>query len=514
MKLIEKTIVAGSMIAVLGNSLSAADRPNVLLIYGDDVGYGDVGAYGAKLIPTPNIDKLAKQGLMFTDAHCSSATCTPSRFSLLTGLSAFRSRVHILRGDAKLSIPTNKLTLPKLFKKAGYQTAAIGKWHLGLGAGRTPTDWNKDVKPGPLEIGFDYSFLMPATTDRVPCVYLENHNVVNLDPNDPITVSYGKALPVSDSVTNYPDGKKDRSAMTFYKSTQGHNNSIINGIGRIGYMTGGKSALWKDEKISKDMLAKTKEFISKTQSEKKPFFVYFASQCIHVPRVPSPEFVGKTKLGYRGDSMVEFDWVTGQLMKFLKDKGLDQNTIVIFSSDNGPVYDDGYDDGSKVRTSTKESDNGHDGSGPYRGGKYQIYEGGTRVPLIVRWPGHITPGEVSTALISQTDFLASFADLLGVKISEKDSVDSRNYLQALLGKDKVGAKYIIEDGQRTLALRMGDWKYIAPTHSKKKKAKKDRLYNLKKDVGEQHNVIDANPEIAKDMKKTLNQYISNGRMRK
>jgi arylsulfatase A-like enzyme len=301
--------------------------------------------------------------------------------------------------------------------------------------------------------------------------------------------------------------------MTFYKSSHGHNNSVINGIGRIGYMSGGGAALWKDEKISKDMLAKTEEFISRTQAENKPFFIYFASQCIHVPRVPSPEFVGKTKLGYRGDSMVEFDWITGQLIKFLKDKGLDQNTIVIFSSDNGPVYDDGYDDGSKVHTSTKESDNGHDGSGPYRGGKYQIYEGGTRVPLIIRWPGHIKPGGVSTALVSQTDFLASFADLLGIKISENDSVDSRNYLQTLLGKDKVGAKYIIEDGQGTLALRMGDWKYIAPSHSKRKN-QKARLYNLKKDVGEQYNLIDKNPEIAKDMKETLNQYIINGRMRK
>ena len=512
MNFTQKTLIAGTALTALGNLSFAAEKqqkPNVLLIYGDDVGYGDVGVYGSKLIPTPNIDKLAAQGLMFTDAHCSSATCSPSRFSLLTGSSAFRRQVRVLKGDAKLSIPTDKMTLPELFQKAGYITAVIGKWHLGLGDGDEPTDWNKDVKPGPLEIGFDYSFLIPATNDRVPCVYLENHKVVNLDPADPITVSYKK--PILGSI--YPNGKKNPEAMTFYKSTHGHNSSVINGIGRIGYMSGGKSALWKDEEITKDMLTQTKKFIDKTGD--KPWFVYFASQNTHVPRVPAPEFRGKTKLGYRGDAMVEFDWSVGELVAFLKKKGMYDNTIIIFSSDNGPVYDDGYDDGTVVHTSSKEVDNGHDGSGPYRGGKYQIYEGGTRVPLIITWPGHVKPG-VSNALISQTDFLASFADLLKVKIPEGSAVDSRNYLGALLGKDKVGAKYIIEHA-RLLALRMGDWKYIqAPQVNKKRKNKKTpkaQLYNLKTDIGEQKNVIDSNPEIAKDMKKTLDQYINTGKMK-
>ena len=347
-------------------------KPNVVFIYGDDVGYADVGIYGSKLIPTPNIDKLAAGGLQFTDGHCSAATSTPSRFTLLTGRLAFRNHIHILRGDAKLSIPTDILTLPKVFQKAGYTTSVIGKWHLGLGSGAVPIDWNTAVKPGPLEIGFDSSYLIPATNDRVPSVYLNGHHVVNLDKADPISVSFkgplsGKSKDGT-SVTTYPNARKNPEAMTYYKSTHGHNHSVINGIGRIGYMQGGKSALWNDEEMSDVLIDQTKNFIKKNKY--KPFFLYFASQDIHVPRVPHPRFHGKSKAGLRGDAMVQFDWSTGEIIKALKQNGVYENTIIVFSSDNGPVYDDGYDDGCKVRTSTKEMDQGHDGSGPYRGGKY------------------------------------------------------------------------------------------------------------------------------------------------
>ncbi|HSH10066.1 MAG TPA: sulfatase-like hydrolase/transferase, partial [Oceanipulchritudo sp.] len=226
-------------------TLAAGERPNVVLIYGDDVGYGDIGIYGAKMIPTPNLDRLAGEGLLFTDGHCAAATCTPSRYALLTGVHGFRDGIRILPPDAPLTIPTDALTLPRVFKQAGYTTGIVGKWHLGLGEQGVPTDWNGDVRPGPLEVGFDYSFLLPSTNDRVPCVYLENHRVVNLDPADPLYVSRNE-LSVPGS-TNYPDGLKDRSAMTYYPSSRGHDNSVINGIGRIGYMAGGKSALWDDE---------------------------------------------------------------------------------------------------------------------------------------------------------------------------------------------------------------------------------------------------------------------------
>jgi arylsulfatase A-like enzyme len=281
-------------------------------------------------------------------------------------------------------------------------------------------------------------------------------------------------------------------------------------------MKGGKSALWKDETMSETFLNKAKKFIA--DHKEKPFFIYFASQCIHVPRVPAPRFRGKTKLGYRGDSMVEFDWVTGEIMKTLDKYGLSKNTIVIFSSDNGPVYDDGYDDGTKTRTSTKETDNGHAGSGPYRGGKYQIYEGGTRVPFIVRWPGKITPG-VSNALISQIDLIASFADLLGVKLTPEEAPDSVDRLPVLLGKERKGAPYIFEqDNGRTKALRYGQWKYIpvpVANVKRRKRRKKEqvRLYNLAQDIGERKNLAGKNPEKVKELDELMKKLISSGGLR-
>jgi arylsulfatase A-like enzyme len=495
------------------------EKPNVVIIYGDDVGYGDVGAYGATLIRTPNIDALAKQSLRFTDGHCAAATCSPSRFSLLTGIHGFRNGVNILPPDAPLSIPTDILTLPKLFKQADYTTAVIGKWHLGIGAKGTPVDWNGDVKPGPLEIGFDYSFLLPSTNDRVPCVYVENHRVVNLDQEDPLFV--GKQKPDDPRSTIYPDGKTHRAAMTYYQSTHGHDNSVINGIGRIGYMAGGKSAIWNDETMADEFVDRAKSYIAANKD--KPFFLYFSSQDIHVPRAPHPRFQGKTDLGYRGDAMVQFDWTTGEILKALQQNGLDDNTIVIFSSDNGPVYDDGYDDGTTVHTSSAEVDQGHDGSGVYRGGKYQIYEGGTRVPLLIRWPKRIKPG-TSDALVNQIDFLTSFADLLGIEVPDDQAGDSRNALPAFLGQDPVGHSLMLEEA-KSLALRRGDWKYIAPKQpSQNAKRSGNRnaasaaktmgeLYNIKQDVSESTNVIDQHPEIAESMATQLQELVDAKRIR-
>ena len=485
--------------------MAEEQKPNVVIIYGDDVGYGDVGVYGSKMIPTPNIDKLAKAGLQFTDGHCTAATCTPSRFSLLTGIHGFRHGVRILPPNAPLLVPTDKLTLPKLFKKAGYNTAVVGKWHLGLGKKGTPVDWNKEVKPGPLEVGFDYSFLLPSTNDRVPCVYLENYKVVNLDPKDPLYV--GK-IPTDSKSTKYPDGKKNREAMTYYPSSHGHNNSVIRGIGRIGYMAGGKSALWDDETMADEFVKQAKKYIKEKAADAKkgkPFFLYFASQDIHVPRAPHPRFQGKTKLFHRGDAMVQFDWSTGQIMKALEENGLTENTIVIFSSDNGPVYDDGYKDGSVTKTSTKETDHGHDGSGPYRGGKYQIYEGGTRVPFIIRWPKKIKPG-VSNALVSQIDFLASFAKLLNIELKSGEAADSRDILKTFLGEDKKGLPYMLEEARRTVAIRKGKWKYIPGNKAKgkKKRGPKAQLYDLETDKGEQNNVISKYPKIAEELETLLN----------
>ncbi|OVE81875.1 arylsulfatase [bacterium M21] len=515
MKRIACRLAAAAVFAF--TAVIGSEKPNVIIIYGDDVGQGDVGVYGSKMIQTPNIDKLAAGGLTFTDGHCSAATCSPSRFSMLTGRHGFRNGVSILPPNAPLCIPTDILTLPKLFQKAGYHTGVVGKWHLGIGAKGVETNWNGDVKPGPLEIGFDYSFLLPSTNDRVPCVYVENHRVVNLDPADPLFVTRAAKAPAgAENSTVYPDGKKDRAAMTYYQSSHGHNHSVINGIGRIGYQWGGKKALWDDETMADEFVDQAKKYIKTNKN--KPFFLYFASQDIHVPRAPHKRFQGKTKLGYRGDAMVQFDWATGEIMNTLDEYGLTDNTIVIFSSDNGPVYDDGYKDGTTVKPSSKESDRGHDGSGIYRGGKYQIYEGGTRVPFIIRWPARIKPG-TSKALVNQLDFVASFAALLKIDLADNEAYDSRNTLAAYLGEDSVGLPYMIEEA-RGKALRRGPWKYIPVAKNKRKKknnkkatAKKAELYNLEKDPGEQKNVLDQYPEIQEEMDKLLQKLITQGRVR-
>jgi arylsulfatase A len=499
-------ITIGVVLATMASAASHS-KPNVVIIYGDDVGFGDVGVYGSTMIPTPNIDRLAKDGLRFTDGHCAASTCTPSRFSLLTGIHGFRHNARVLPPDAPLIVPTDKLTLPKLFQQAGYHTGVVGKWHLGIGDGVNPVDWNGDVKPGPLEVGFKSSFLLPSTNDRVPSVYLRNHRVVNLDPNDPLFVGKSKKEVDRPGSTAYPDGKKNRKAMTFYPSTHGHDNSVINGIGRMGYMAGGKSALWDDETISDEFVKAAGAYIAEHKDE--PFFLYFASQDIHVPRVPHPRFRGKTGLGFRGDAMVQLDWSVGEIMKALDENGLTENTIVIFSSDNGPVYDDGYDDGTTVMCSSEELDRGHDGSGIWRGGKYQIFEGGTRVPFIIRWPARIKPAR-SDALVNQIDLLASFAELLEIPLPEGEAVDSRSMLATFLGEDSTGQTFMIEESFG-LALRHNEWKYTRPVQPKWPAGRppiERALYNLNKDPGETSNVIADYPEMAELMEKQLDQMVN------
>lgn len=499
MKYLKQLVIALS--ATVSLNFASAQKPNVVIIYGDDVGYGDVGVYGSEKIPTPNIDRLAAEGLRFTDGHSSASTCTPSRFSLLTGIHGFRHGVRILPPNAPLSIPTDILTLPKLFNQAEYQTAVIGKWHLGIGEKDKPVDWNSAVKPGPLEIGFKSSFLLPSTNDRVPCVYLRDHYVVNLDSKDPLYVDALK-MPEAPHSTTYPDGETDRSAMTYYQSTRGHDNSVINGIGRIGFMAGGQSALWNDETMADVFINEAKRFIAKNKD--RPFFLYFASQDIHVPRAPHPRFQGTTQLSYRGDAMVQFDWSTGQILDALEANGLSENTIVIFSSDNGPVYDDGYDDGTTVRGFEEEVDRGHDASGLYRGGKYQIAEGGTRVPFIVRWPARINPG-VSHALVNQIDLLASLAALLEIDIPETEARDSQNTLSAFLGDDPIGRLHMIEESWH-IALRSGKWKYIPKG---KKSSQIGSLYNLDTDPSESNDLSENHPNIARDLDALLRHLSKN-----
>jgi len=484
--------------------LAAASRPNIVLIYADDLGYGDVGCYGAQRVKTPNIDRLATQGLRFTDAHSPSATCTPSRYALLTGQYAWRKKgTGVLPGDAKLIIDPDRMTLASMLRDGGYKSAAIGKWHLGLGL--EEIDWNHDIKPGPLELGFSTCFIMPATGDRVPCVYIRDHRIAGLDPNDPLSVSF------TNKVGNEPTGREHPELLRL-KPSHGHDMTIVNGISRIGYMAGAKAARWTDENIADVLTREAVRFID--QNKDGPFFLYFATHDIHVPRVPHPRFVGKTEMGARGDVIVELDWSVGEIMAALERNHLETNTLLIVSSDNGPVVDDGY------RDEAFEKLGDHRPAGPYRGGKYSIFEGGTRVPMIVRWPGRVQPG-TSAALVCHIDFLASFAALTGQDVPANAAPDSLNMLPALLGEDRKGRESLVEHAG-SLGMRKGEWKMIEPgkgnrfnrdTRTELGNAPAPQLYHVSGDAGETNNVAAEHPEIVQELTGLLREIRTAGRSR-
>ncbi|HVZ26493.1 MAG TPA: arylsulfatase [Sediminibacterium sp.] len=475
----------------------AQQRPNVIIIYADDLGYGDLSCYGATKIHTPHIDRLAKQGLRFSDGHCTSATCTPSRYGLMTGIYPWRKQgTGVLPGDAALIIDTAQATLPKIFKEAGYRTAIVGKWHLGLGTA-VEKAWNGWLTPGPNECGFDQSFIFPATADRVPTVFVENHRVVALDSLDPIAVNYHQ------KIGNDPTGKEHPELLKLLSSPgQGHDQTIVNGIGRIGYMSGGKRARWADEELSFTFLSKVQAFIS--QQSGQPFFMYYAATEPHVPRMPATIFKNKSGLGYRGDAILELDWTVGQILDLLDRLGIAKNTIVIFTSDNGPVLDDGYQDGAVTML------NGHTPAGKWRGGKYSAYEGGTRVPWLIRWPGKIQAG-VSTATISQVDLLRSFAAFLQIHVPGSEAKDSKDIMTSLLGKKKTGRDWLVEQGG-PIAIRKGNWKLILPhkgpffdklTHTEIGNMPDPQLYNLATDPGEKNNIADKYPDKVAELRKLL-----------
>jgi arylsulfatase A-like enzyme len=503
--------ILAALVICLAPFAHAADKPNIVILYADDLGYGDVGCYGATAVNTPNIDRLSREGLRFTDAHAAAATCTPSRYALMTGEYAWRRPgTGVLPGDAALIIAPTRTTLPSMLRKAGYATGAIGKWHLGLGE-KGKLDWNADIKPGPREIGFDYSFIIPATGDRVPCVYVENGRVANLDPKDPIQVSYDH------KIGNEPTGKENPELLKMLFS-HGHDMTIVNGISRIGWMTGGKAARWIDTEISDTLAKKGIGFIE--QHKDQPFFLYFATHDIHVPRVPHPRFAGKTALGPRGDVIDEVDDCFGQVLAALDRLKLADNTIVILSSDNGPVVDDGYKD------QAREKLDGHKPAGPLRGGKYTSWEGGTREPFIVRWPGHVKPG-VSDALVCQVDLLASLAALTNQSLAPETAPDSFNVLPALLGESKTGREVLIEQGG-PLAVRQGAWKLVVAQKAPPRKiALEDndrqpldtgaggglQLFNLADDLAETKNLADQQPDKTKELQEILRKARETGRTR-
>lgn len=469
--------ISASALALTANAKPKETKPNVIIILADDLGYGDVSANGSKTIQTPNIDRLANKGIRFTNGYATSATSTPSRYALMTGMYPWKNQdAKILPGDAPLLIAENQYTLPKMMKDAGYETAAIGKWHLGMGNGNV--DWNKTVKPGANEIGFDYSCLIAATVDRVPTVYLENGNVVGIHPNDPITVSYKKNFEGEPTALSNPELLK-------MKWSHGHNQSVHNGIPRIGFQKGGKSAMWVDEDMADYFTTKAKDYI--TENKDTSFFLYVGLHQPHVPRTPNARFVGTSGMGPRGDAIIEADWSVGELIKHLENLGILENTMIVFSSDNGPVLDDGYKD------EAAEKMGNHKPAGPLRGGKYSLYDAGTHVPFFVYWKSKIKPA-VSDAMVCQMDLLASLSTL--VKLPLKEKFDSQNILPAFMGESNKGRTELVVEANGKMAFRYKNWAMIPPYKGNVRNETGNEvgnlpeifLFNLKEDIGQTENL--------------------------
>jgi arylsulfatase A-like enzyme len=461
--------------------------PNIIIIYADDLGYGDVSSYGVGKLQTPNIDKIANKGTRFTNGYSSSATCSPSRYALMTGTYPWRNkRAKILTG-ANLIIDTLEMTLPKMLKGEGYQTGIVGKWHLGLGDSKI--DYNQRISPGPNEVGFDFSFIMPDTQDRVPTVYLENGSVLNLDLNDPIDVSFEK------NFEGEPTGK-DNPELLSMMWHHGHNGSIVNGVPRIGFMKGGEQAKWSDIDMADEFLNQAKKYVDSVKEN--PFFLFYTLQQPHVPRTPHPRFEGTSGMGPRGDAIVEADWCIGELYKHLKKSNLLENTILILSSDNGPVLNDGYYDDAVEKLGD------HTPSGILRGGKYSLFEAGTRVPFITYWKGNIKP-QVSDQMVSQIDFLNSIASLVGSEIRSNDGVDLADVLFENKGK---GRSELVLEAQTKTAFRKDNWVLIPPYPGPSKSinvnielgnAAAYQLFNLENDLSQQNNLAESESEKLNEM---------------
>jgi arylsulfatase A len=486
-----------------------SQKPNVVIIYADDLGYGDLGCYGATKVRTPNIDKLATQGRMFTDMHVASAVCTPSRYALLTGEYPFRVGSFGPVFDRQgLIIDPDKLTLADVMKESGYATGIIGKWHLGFGEERP--DWNGELKPGPLELGFDYYFGMPTVNSHPPFVYVENHSVVGLDPDDPIV--YGKK-----AETKEFDEKMDINKM---------------GGARAAH------ALYDDELVGTTLAGKAVDWI-KTHKD-QPFFLYFPTTNIHHPFTPHPRFKGTSDCGRYGDFIHELDWIVGEIMKTLEEENLADNTLLIFTSDNGGMMNRGGQNAVSL---------GHHQNGDLLGFKFDSWEGGHRVPMIIRWPGKIKAGSKSDQLVSNVDMLHSIATLVDYELGANDAPDSYNMLPVLLGNTRRELRdhlVVAAFREPNMALRKGNWMFIGaqggggftmpnpgdhgfggPPALKfagqvnsdvedgkiKPDAPKQQLYNLKKDFRQSTNVIRENPKVAKEMEEMLKQIRKAGSSR-
>lgn len=493
-------LLLGATLCILPLTVSlGAERPNVIVIFADDLGYGDTSVYGATKVRTPHIDRLAAQGRRFTDAHTASAVCTPSRYCLLTGEYAFRGEhwapVFLKVG---LIVDPEQTTVADVMKRAGYATACIGKWHLGFG--EEAPDWNGDLNPGPLELGFDYYFGMPVVNSHPPFVYVENHRVVGLDPEDPFVFDEPAETKVFEEKMGINQIGGAKAAHARYDDTY------------VGTTLAGKAVSWIKE--HKD----------------DPFFLYFPTTNIHHPFTPHPQFQGTSEAGRYGDFIHELDWIVGEVTRTLDEEGLTDNTLVIFTSDNGGMINLG---GQNAWTL------GHRQNGDLLGFKFDAWEGGHRVPFIARWPGKIEAGSVSNQLVSSIDLLATMSALTNQELKDGEGIDSFNILPALTGDiaRPVRDHLVLAAFRKThLSLRAGDWMYISGpagggfsspevgTHGfggypalhfagqensnmvngeRKSDAPEQQLYNLRTDPYQIQNVILEHPVIAKTMQEHL-----------
>ncbi len=484
-----------------------AKPPNVVVIFADDLGYGDLSSYGATKLQTPNIDRLAAEGRRFTDAHSASAVCTPSRYNLITGEYAFRedrwSPVFLKVG---LIIDPDQTTVADVMKRAGYSTSIIGKWHLGFGE-ETP-NWNGDLKPGPLELGFDYYFGVPVVNSHPPFVYVENHRVVGLVPEDPFV--YGQLA----NTEVFPEKRK------------------LDDIGGAE----AAHALYKDREVGTKLTEKSVEWIK--EHKDNPFFLILSTTNIHHPFTPAPRFVGTSEAGRYGDYVHELDWMVGEVMKTLKEEDLDENTLILFTSDNGGMFNVGGQDAWKA---------GHRLNGDLLGFKFGAWEGGHRVPFIARWPGRIPADTVSDQLISNVDLLATMAALTEQSLAEDEGPDSFNVLPTLTGspRKQIRDHLVLSASKKThLSLRKGKWMYISAqgsggfrgkletdyerggpgAHLLTKHVNSDiengryktdappaQLYDLDADLSQTTNLYNTHPDIVQEMKTLLDQYVSANR---
>ncbi len=472
-------------------------KPNIIFILADDLGYGDVGCYGATKVKTPNIDKLAREGRQFIDAHSASAVCTPSRYALLTGEYPFRKNLWgPVMNSSPLLVDTSRATVASLLKRQGYSTACFGKWHLGFGDKPKP-DWNTDLKPGPLECGFDHYFGIPVVSSHPPFVWVKDHRVFGLDAADPLVYG-GKEV-----TQEFPEKMMSPP------------------------MSGAKAAhaLYRDEDLGSTLTEKATAWIRAQKDN--PFFLYFATPHIHHPFTPGTKFKGSSEAGRYGDFIHEFDWMVGEVMRTLDELKLRENTLVILTSDNGGMLNQGGQDAWKA---------GHRLNGDLLGFKFDSWEGGHRVPFITRWPGKIEAGSVSDQLICHIDMLATLAALTG---STATGPDSLNVLPVLLGKpDKLLRDHLViaPGNKKNLALREGHWVYIGAkggggfTESKvgehslggpaalkftdetnsdiadgkfKPDAPDEQLYDLADDPSQKRNVVRDHPDIAARLKARL-----------